>query len=77
MNGKDDRMNYTELSRQYDAEAERIKERISILRKAEPGAYWQKLEQNRALDIMDDMYLDCLTVSRYLKRRGVFAHETM
>jgi len=72
-----DFMNYNDMSRQYSAEAERLQGRINILRKRKPGSYWQIVEMNRALELMDSMYLDCLVISRYLKGRGVDPNAQM
>lgn len=77
LNGKDDFMNYTELARQYDAEAERIKKKMNKLRSSKPNKYWQRIELYNTLEMMDDMYLDCLTVGRYLKKRGGLPDEKM
>ena len=70
-------MNYTELASQYSREAERIKNKMTKLKSRTPGCYWERVELHNKLEMMDDMYIDCLTVARYLKKRGGLPHETM
>lgn len=77
LNGKDDLMNYTELASQYSKEAERIKNKMNKLKSKTPGCYWERIQLQNTLIMMDDMYLDCLTVARHLKKRGGMPHETM
>lgn len=64
-------MNLTAWSLDYWREAERVRERIELLRRGGPAAdQEEELLIQRRMRILYDMYLDCVHTARYLERRG-------
>lgn len=64
-------MNYNEWGTEYLKEAEKLKQRITTLRKQAAAADSEAAAKlYRRISMLNDMYLDCLHTGRYLTQSG-------